>query len=177
MPIRPTGNVGLDAKRSPAFSGKPGNSTGLRKAIGLRLGRAGARVPVSYAHNKARAERTLAEYKAAGIETLLVRADVAQVMGKDSNDWLGTVGLAHVFMPQWPVAPFVGVGGGWLHVSPKDSRAKDHTDPTVYGSLGFRGYLSDQFLLQAEYRGFVVFPSHDDNEEIDEWLVGFTYFF
>jgi len=61
-----------------------GNSTGLGKAIGLRLGRAGAKVPVSYAHNKARAERTLAEYKAAGIETLLVRADVTTQDGVET---------------------------------------------------------------------------------------------
>jgi hypothetical protein len=32
-------------------------------------------------------------------------------------------------------------------------------------------------VLQAEYRGYVVFTSRDDNEEIDEWTVGFTYFF
>ncbi len=61
-----------------------GNSTGLGKAIGLRLGKAGAKVPVSYAHNKARAERTLAEYKAAGIETLLVRADVTTQDGVEA---------------------------------------------------------------------------------------------
>jgi len=61
-----------------------GNSTGLGKAIGLRLGKAGAKVPVNYAHNKARAERTLAEYKAAGIETLFVRADVTTQDGVET---------------------------------------------------------------------------------------------
>ena len=43
--------------------------------------------------------------------------------------------------------------------------------------IGLRGYLTNRFLLQAEYRGYVVFTSRDDNEEIDEWTVGFTYFF
>ncbi|NLF72493.1 MAG: 3-oxoacyl-ACP reductase FabG [Candidatus Anammoximicrobium sp.] len=61
-----------------------GNSTGLGKAIGLRLGKAGAKVPVNYANNKARAERALAEYKAAGIETLLVRADVTTQDGVET---------------------------------------------------------------------------------------------
>ena len=40
-----------------------------------------------------------------------------------------------------------------------------------------RGYLTNRFLLQAEYRKFVVLTSRDDNEEIDEWTMGFTYFF
>lgn len=53
-----------------------GNSTGLGKAIGLALGLAGAKVPVNFANNRQRAEQTLAEYRAAGIETALVQADV-----------------------------------------------------------------------------------------------------
>jgi 3-oxoacyl-[acyl-carrier protein] reductase len=60
-----------------------GNSTGLGKAIGLALGQAGAKVPVSFAHNSARAEQTLAEYKAAKIETCLVQSDVTTPEGVD----------------------------------------------------------------------------------------------
>lgn len=60
-----------------------GNSTGLGKAIGLILGQAGAKVPVNYANNSQRAEQTVAEYRAAGIETLLVQADVTSEAGVD----------------------------------------------------------------------------------------------
>jgi 3-oxoacyl-[acyl-carrier protein] reductase len=58
-----------------------GNSTGLGKAIGLTLGRTGAKVPVNYCHNTERAEATYAEYRAAGIETILVRADATTEEG------------------------------------------------------------------------------------------------
>jgi 3-oxoacyl-[acyl-carrier protein] reductase len=58
-----------------------GNSTGLGKSIGLALGQAGAKVAVNFANNAARAERTLAEYKAAGIETCLVQCDVTTEAG------------------------------------------------------------------------------------------------
>ncbi len=60
-----------------------GNSTGLGKAIGLALGLAGAKVAVNFAHNQARAEKALAEYKAAGIETVLVQSDVTSEAGVD----------------------------------------------------------------------------------------------
>ncbi len=53
-----------------------GNSTGLGKAIGLALGKAGAKVPVNYFNNRQRAEQALAEYEAAGVESLLVKTDV-----------------------------------------------------------------------------------------------------
>lgn len=58
-----------------------GNSTGLGKAIGLALGRAGAKVPVNFQNNEARAQRAVEEYRAAGIETLLVQADVTTAEG------------------------------------------------------------------------------------------------
>jgi hypothetical protein len=111
--------------------------------------------------------------------TLLLRADAAQTLGNYSNGWLGTVGIAHLFAPQWRVSPFVGLGGGVLLVEPKATlvQPEDRTDSTAYAGLGLRGYLTNRFLLQAEYRQFVVFTSRDDNEEIDQWTVSFVYFF
>jgi 3-oxoacyl-[acyl-carrier protein] reductase len=58
-----------------------GNSTGLGKAIGLALGQAGAKVPVNFANNEARAKQAFAEYQAAGIATCLVRSDVTTEEG------------------------------------------------------------------------------------------------
>lgn len=111
--------------------------------------------------------------------SLVVRADASHLLGDYSNGWLGAVGLAHVFVPQWRVSPFAGIGGGVLTISPKATliQAGDRTDSVAYAGLGLRGFLSNRFLLQAEYRSYAVFTSRDENEEIDEWTVGFTYFF
>ncbi len=58
-----------------------GSSTGLGKAIALTLGQAGARVAVNYANNQARAEKAFAEFRQAGVESVLVRCDVTTVEG------------------------------------------------------------------------------------------------
>lgn len=58
-----------------------GNSTGLGKAIGLELGKAGAKVPINFANNESRAQQTLKEYQAAGIDTVLIQADVTSEEG------------------------------------------------------------------------------------------------
>ena len=115
----------------------------------------------------------------AATPSLLVRADASHLLGNYSNGWLGTVGVAHVFMPERRISPFVGIGGGVLHVAPKATLVQpdDRTDSTAYAGIGLRGYLTNRFLLQGEYRQFVVFTSRDDNEEIDEWTVSFVYFF
>jgi hypothetical protein len=111
--------------------------------------------------------------------TLLARADVSQLLGGYSDGWLVTAGIAHVFMPQWYASPFIGIGGGILRVEPKATlvQAQDRTDETAYAAAGVRGYLTNRFLLQAEYRSYVVFTDRDDNEELSEWTVAFTYFF
>ena len=61
-----------------------GNSTGLGKAIGAALGRAGAKVPVNYANNEARGAKALAEYQRAGIATCLVQSDVTSEAGVEA---------------------------------------------------------------------------------------------
>jgi 3-oxoacyl-[acyl-carrier protein] reductase len=58
-----------------------GSSTGLGRAIALTLGKAGARVAVNYANNQARAEKAFAEFRQAGVEAVLVRADVTAEEG------------------------------------------------------------------------------------------------
>ena len=112
-------------------------------------------------------------------QSLHVRLDVSHLLGSYSNGLMGTAGLLHAFMPQWRVSPFVSLGGGVVNISPKATivQSGDRTDPAAYTGLGVRGYLTNRFLLQAEYRKFVVLTSRDDNEEIDEWTMGFIYFF
>lgn len=88
-----------------------GNSTGLGKAIGLALGKAGARVPVNYFNNSERAERTLTEYNKAGIETALVQADVSSADGVDKLFSATEKQLGHVDIvvpnatPEQPLKP------------------------------------------------------------------------
>jgi 3-oxoacyl-[acyl-carrier protein] reductase len=60
-----------------------GSSTGLGKGIALALGQAGARVAVNYFHNTPRAERAFADFQAAKVQSILVKADVVTEEGVD----------------------------------------------------------------------------------------------
>ena len=61
-----------------------GSSTGLGKAIALRLGQAGAKVAVNYFNNLQRAEAAFAEFTRAGAEGILVRGDASTAEGVDA---------------------------------------------------------------------------------------------
>jgi 3-oxoacyl-[acyl-carrier protein] reductase len=58
-----------------------GSSTGLGKAIALTLGKAGARVVLNYFNNQDRAQGAFEEFRSAGLEGVLVRADVTTLEG------------------------------------------------------------------------------------------------
>jgi len=77
-----TGRNPMPSPTAPCFSlaGRvalvTGSSTGLGKGMAKCLGLAGAKVAVNYANNAGRAEKTLAELRAAGVTAELFRASV-----------------------------------------------------------------------------------------------------
>jgi hypothetical protein len=112
-------------------------------------------------------------------DSLYVRADVSQLFGEFSNGWLAAAGIGHIFMPKRRVSPFVGIGAGWVYVEPTATlvEAPSRTSQAAYAAAGLRGYLNNRFLLQAEYRQYLIFMDTNENEVINAWTVGFTHFF
>ncbi len=88
-----------------------GSSTGLGKAIALTLGKAGAGVVVNYFNNDTRAERTLAEFKQAGVKSVLVKSsavteDGVEAMFKTAEKQLGPIDIIVVnATPEQPLKP------------------------------------------------------------------------
>lgn len=58
-----------------------GSSTGLGKDIAMTFGKSGAKVALNFFNNQARAEKTLAEFKQAKIDCIMVRCDVTTPEG------------------------------------------------------------------------------------------------
>ena len=104
---------------------------------------------------------------------------VSQLLGSFSDGQMFAAGLSHVFRPDWRVQPFVSIGTGALRISPKGTlvQTPDRTDQLAYVGAGFKAYLARRFILRGEYNKYVVFTSRDDNEEADEWKLGFAFFF
>ena len=112
-------------------------------------------------------------------DSMYLRADVSQLLGDYSNGWLGTAGIGVIPFPSWRVSPFVTIGGGVVWVDPNATlvQSPHRSSNVAYAGAGLRGYLSDRFLVQAEYREYLVILDTNDNEVISQWTVGFTHFF
>lgn len=110
---------------------------------------------------------------------LAVELSVGQFLGNASNGTLADIGLTHTFVPEWRLQPFVSLGTGIVHIEPKATLVvpPDRTDQTAYVGGGVRYYLTRRFFARAEYRSHYVFTSRNDNEKVDEWKLGFAFFF
>lgn len=75
--------------------------------------------------------------------------------------------------------PLVSIGTGALRIRPKATlvHTPARTDQLAWVGAGSKVYLSRRFFLRTEYDKHVVFTDRDDNEEADEWKLGFGFFF
>jgi Bacterial SH3 domain len=110
---------------------------------------------------------------------LSLEIGTSQVLGSFSDGWLAGVNVVHSFFPEWRASPFFTLGTGMMNIEPKATvvRTEDRSDQYALVGTGVRAWVTRQFLLRAEYKSYVVLTSRDDNEEVNEWTVGFSFFF
>ena len=103
----------------------------------------------------------------------------SQILGNFSNGWMASVNVIHETWPEWRISPFFTLGAGVIHTKPKSTivQGEDRTDQAAHAGAGLRIYATRRFMLRAEYKSYVAFTSRDDNEEVEEWKVGFAFFF
>lgn len=112
-------------------------------------------------------------------DNMKVELAVSQFLGNASNGWKGELGIAHVLFPEWRISPFIGLGTGIVHTSPRATIVlpADREDQTAYAGAGLRFYLTRRFFLRADYRWHTIFTSRDENQELEEWKVQIACFF
>jgi len=110
---------------------------------------------------------------------LALELTASQFLGDASNGEILTLGFAHVFAPEWRLSPFFTLGGGVVRIEPKATlvQPSDRTEETAYVGAGLRFYLTRRFFLRGEYRANYIFTTRNENEEVDEWKLGFAFFF
>jgi len=102
----------------------------------------------------------------------------SQVLGDYSDGYMGTASIVMSPFPEWRVSPFFEIGSGMINVNPQTTvvQSQDRTDEIAHAGIGADVYLSKRFMFRAEYKRHTVLTSRDDNEEIDEWIAGFSFF-
>jgi hypothetical protein len=112
-------------------------------------------------------------------DNLSIELGTAQALGSSSNNIFGTVGLTHIFRPDWRFAPFVDLGTGIVKIEPRATivQPPNRTEQVGYWGAGMKVFLSHRLLFRADYRSYVIFTKSAENEDRNEWKVGFAFFF
>ena len=103
----------------------------------------------------------------------------SQALGNVSNSIIGQGRVVNTFFPQWRASPYFGLGAGIISTSPNATlvQVEDRNDSLASALIGVRAYITRRFMARAEYNAYVVFTEREENEEIFEWKLGFSFFF
>ncbi len=115
-------------------------------------------------------------------ENLAIEVHAGQSVGSRSSSEIFKTALVLHPIPDWRYSPFMSLGLGSIDVDPGATLIVSDSarNNLVQFGLGLQHYLSRRFLLRFEANEYVIFSSstgNDDNEEANEWKLGFAVFF
>jgi hypothetical protein len=103
----------------------------------------------------------------------------SQVVGQVSEVQFINASIMHQPFPEWRVSPYFKLGGGVIKTKPNSTIifAEDRSDEMLHAGVGFRVYISRQFFMRAEYNSHTILTSRNNNDDVEEWKLGFSVFF
>ncbi|WP_444998099.1 SH3 domain-containing protein [Aliikangiella sp. IMCC44359] len=104
---------------------------------------------------------------------------LSQALGNVSDIQFVNLNIMHQPFPEWRVSPYIKIGSGIIETKPRATLVlpADRKDEMVHAGVGFRVYISRQFFIRAEYNSHTILTSRNDNDEVEEWKLGFSVFF
>jgi len=122
---------------------------------------------------------------------LSTELSVSQALGNFSEIRMATLNVINEPFPdlkpfKWlpyledvHISPFFGIGVGVMETLPRATLVQtiDRKDDLMFVTSGANLYLTRRFLIRMEYRKFVVLTDRNENEDVEEWKLGFSIFF
>jgi hypothetical protein len=110
---------------------------------------------------------------------LSVEVALSQALGNVADIRHIDFSLVHQPFPEWRVTPFFKLGAGVIQTSPFATlvQTEDRTDEMIHVGMGVKAYISRQFFIRLEYVDYTILTSRNDNDEVEEWKLGFSVFY
>ncbi len=114
-------------------------------------------------------------------ENLAAELTYTQALGDFSENQIALLGLQHTTFPEWRLSPFFSLAGGVIRTTPRatlvQSGDESRTTEIIAAGVGLRYYLARNFVMRVEYNNLLVLTERDEQEELDQWKLGFSVFF
>ncbi len=104
---------------------------------------------------------------------------LSQVSGDFSSSRIVDLSLQIAPYSDNRFSPYFSLGFGHFRNEPKAPlvNAVDTSATTTIVGVGLRVYLTRRFIVRADFKDYVVMIDADRNEEFQQWLTGFSFFF
>ncbi|MCZ6499096.1 MAG: SH3 domain-containing protein [Gammaproteobacteria bacterium] len=105
--------------------------------------------------------------------------NLSQVSGAFSSSRIVDLSLQIAPYSDNRFSPYFNLGFGHFKNEPKAPlvNALDTSATTAVVGVGLRVYLTRRFIVRADFKNYVVMIDTDRNEEFQQWLTGFSFFF
>jgi len=114
-------------------------------------------------------------------ENLAAGISVTQALGNLSENQYFLVRVQHTAFPEWQLSPYVTLGAGKIRTKPRanlvQSGDETRTSDLLAAGLGLRYYIAQNFMLKLEYQHLQALTDRDENEDLEQWKLGFAVFF
>ncbi len=100
-------------------------------------------------------------------------------LGNFSSVQQVSVSVINQPFPYWRFSPYFGIGTGIVNVEPSATlvQAVDRTDETLFAASGMKIHMTERFFLRLEYRNYVILTTRENNDQAEEWSLGFSVFY
>jgi len=114
-------------------------------------------------------------------ENLVAGVSVTQALGDLSENQFFLVSVQHTTFPEWRLSPYVTLGAGKIRTKPRanlvESGDETRTSDLLAAGFGLRYYIAQNIMLKLEYQHLQALTDRDENEDLEQWKLGFAVFF
>lgn len=114
-------------------------------------------------------------------ENIATDLSYTQALGDFSENRLAMISVTHTLYPEWRISPYIRLGAGQIKTKPRanlvQSGEETRTNDVIGVGLGIRYYLARNFVVKVEYQNLLALTERDENEEIEQWKLGFAMYF
>lgn len=114
-------------------------------------------------------------------ENISTELSYSQALGDFSENRFALLSVSHTTFPEWRLSPYFRLGVGQIQTKPRanlvQSGEETRRNDLLAASIGVRYYLAQNFVVKLEYQNLLALTERDENEELEEWKLGFAVFF
>lgn len=114
-------------------------------------------------------------------KNLAVEATFSQALGNFADNKVWSVRMRQTFFPEWHLSPYLALGTGEISTKPRSNLVQSGDEVRKIShyevGVGAEYYLAQKVVVRAEYRGLLALTDRDEQERLDQWMLGVTVFF